>query len=310
MALSNRNALSVAEIVLFTPAFLFTVFLCVRHGFGPNQGWLFLLLFVVIRLIGTSLELSTISNPTSIPLQTAAALLTSVGLSPLLFCTIGLLIRVCRSINKVRHTWIRDLYLRLLRIPIVLALVLVIIGSDESAGDLIHHGVYPIKPITKVGIIVLAVTFAIIVFTTGKFLLLRSDAEQSERRLLYAIAASLIPLLVRLINVFLTMFSHVRTFDVIYGSVVATACMGFMQEILVVMIYISIGISLPRFVYEATGKESMWSRFRARRRIRTMRFRKIFNLPALVQNADHTNIEFNEKVNSEKNQDGNLTGNC
>jgi predicted small integral membrane protein len=265
MTLSNRNDISITELVFYTPALLFSVFLCLRHGFGPNKGWLFLLIFGLIRLVGASLELATIGFPTSIPLQTSAALLSSVGLSPLMFITLGLLFRVCKSINKNHYTVIQTMHIRLLRIPIIIALVLVIIGSNTSAGDLIHDGTYPIQQITKIGIIILVAIFAVIFAITALFMYRRSDAEPEERRLIKAIATSLPFLLIRLVYVVLIYFSHIRTFSILYGSIVALGCMAIMQEMLVVIIYIGVGLTLPRKTKEhRVQMESRWSRGRMR----------------------------------------------
>jgi hypothetical protein len=100
MTLTHHDVLSIIEIVLYTPAEIVSIFLCIRHGFGINTGWIFLLLLCLIRIAGASPELATIGFPTSIPLRTSAALLSTVGLSPLLFANVGLLIRVNRSIWK------------------------------------------------------------------------------------------------------------------------------------------------------------------------------------------------------------------
>jgi hypothetical protein len=246
MALSNRNDLSIVELIVYTPACLFSIFLCIRHGFGINKGWLFLLIFSLVRIAGASVELATIGFPSSIPLLTSAALLSSVGLSPLLLTTLGLLSRVCKSINKEYHTLIQPIYIRLLRLPIILALVLVIIGSDNSANDLIHHGTYPIQVLTKVGIIVLIAVFAVVALITAIFIVLRSHAEPGEQRLIYAIAASIPSILIRLIYVVLLTFSNTGTFSILHGSVVGLGWMAIMQEMIVVIIYIGIGLTLPR----------------------------------------------------------------
>lgn len=263
MTLSNRNDLSIVELIVYAPACLFGIFLCVRHGFGPNKGWIFLVTFSLVRISGASLELATISFPTSIPLQTSAALLSSVGLSPLLLITFGLLFRVCKSINKEYHTLIQTKHIRLMRLPIIAALVLVIIGSDNSASDLVHHGIYPIQVMTKVGIILLVAVFAFVVLVTAMFMFRSAHAEPGERRLIKAIAASVPSILIRLIYVVLITFSHIQMFSVLYGSVVGLGCMAIMQEMIVIIIYIGVGITLPRKIKEPRVQaESRWTRDR------------------------------------------------
>ena len=265
MTLSSRDDLAIVELVVYTPALLLIIHICIRHGFSPNKAWLFLLLFTLIRLAGASLELATINLSKSITLQTSAALLSSVGLSPLLFSTIGLLISVGISIGKVGHSNIQTKYIRLLRIPIIGALVLIIIGSDASASDLIAHGKYATKTITKIGVIILIAVFAVIVLITMLFMIRRSHAEPGERRLLNAVTASLPFLLIRLIYVILMMFSNIRTFSILYGSLTALGCMALLPEVIVIIIYIGVGMSLPRKVKETRVEAEGWSS-RARKR--------------------------------------------
>jgi len=109
-----------------------------------------------------------------------------------MFTTLGLLFRVCKSVNKEYHTLTRTIHIQLLRIPILVALVLVVIGSDASASDLINHGTYPIEFITKIGVIILIAVFAITITITASFMAYQAHAELGERRLVNAIAASII----------------------------------------------------------------------------------------------------------------------
>jgi hypothetical protein len=99
---------------------------------------------------------------------------------------------------------------------------------------------------TKIGIILLVAVFAVVVLITAMFMFHRSHAEPGERRLINAIAASIPSILIRLIYVVLITFSHIQKFSVLQGSVVVFGCMAIMQELIVVIIYIGVGITLPR----------------------------------------------------------------
>jgi bacteriorhodopsin len=110
---------------------------------------------------------------------------------------------------------------------------------------LIHHGTYPIQVLTKVGIIVLIAVFAVVALITAIFIVLRSHAEPGEQRLIYAIAASIPSILIRLIYVVLLTFSNTGTFSILHGSVVGLGCMAIMQEMIAVIIYIGVGLTLP-----------------------------------------------------------------
>jgi hypothetical protein len=217
---------------------------------------MFLLVFPLIDITGASLELATIHSPTSVPLLTSATLLSSIGSSPLLLTTLGLLNRACKSINKERHTPIQSIHISLLRLPIIIALVLIIIGSDNSANYLTHHGTYPVQHITKIGISILIAVFAVVVLITGIFLFNSSHAGPGEQRFIYAITASVPCILIRLIYVVLITFSHNQQFSVLRGSVVNFGCMAILPELITVIIYLGVGITLPRKTKELPGVQA------------------------------------------------------
>lgn len=256
MTLSNLNDLSIVELIGYTPACFCSTLLCIRHGFGLNKGWIFLLIFSLIRIAGASLELAIIHSPASVPLLTSATLLSSISLSPLLLTTLGLLNRACKNINKEHHTLIQSIHISLLRLPIIIALVLIIIGSDNSANYLTHHRTYPIQHITKIGIIILIAIFAVVVLITGIFMFNISHAEPGERGLIYAITASIPCILIRLIYVVLITFSHTQKFSVLHGSVVTFGCMAIMPELIAVIIYLGVGFTLPRKTKELPGVQA------------------------------------------------------
>ncbi|PMD12646.1 hypothetical protein NA56DRAFT_740324 [Hyaloscypha hepaticicola] len=240
MTLSNLNDLSIVELIGYTPACFCSTLLCIRHVFGLNKGWIFPLIFSLIRIAGASLELATIYSPASVPLLTSATLLSSIGLSPLLLTTLGLLNRACKNINKKHHTLIHSNHTH----------------NDNSANYLTHHGTYPIQHITKIGIIILIAVFAVVVLITGIFIFNISHAEPGERRLIYAITASIPCILIRLIYVVLITFSHTQKFSVLHGSVVTFGCMVIMPELIAVIIYLGVGFTLPRKTKELLGVQA------------------------------------------------------
>jgi hypothetical protein len=91
--LSFRSAISVVEIIVYSPSLFIAIWIASRHGFGRNSGWYFLIIFVLIRLIGAACQLVSISNHSTGVIE-AAFICSSVGLSPLLLVASGLLSRV------------------------------------------------------------------------------------------------------------------------------------------------------------------------------------------------------------------------
>lgn len=93
MTINYRHALSILELVVYLPCFFVALFIAVRHGFGRSSGWIYFVIFTVIRIVGSATSIASISNPSK-GLITAATICTSIGLSPLILGCVGLLSRV------------------------------------------------------------------------------------------------------------------------------------------------------------------------------------------------------------------------
>lgn len=91
--LGDRGALAVVTLIFFVLAFVAALFVCLKHGFGRNGGWVFLMIFSIIRVAGSIAELVAVNDP-SISSITAAAVLASSGFSTLLMAQIGFLQRL------------------------------------------------------------------------------------------------------------------------------------------------------------------------------------------------------------------------
>jgi hypothetical protein len=166
------------------------------------------------------LQLATITHPTSIPLLTSSALLSTVGLSPLLLVTVGLLVRINRCSSKTHATRIQSKYIHLLRAPIIAAVALVICGGNISAGELVKKGVYKTNALITIGVSLLIFGFAAMVSILTWFIILRKYAEDQERRLVVAVVVSMPILLVRLTYAALIMFYNKGKFYILSDSVV------------------------------------------------------------------------------------------
>jgi hypothetical protein len=91
---STKEGIAIAEICVYVPVFILTVIVIFRHGFRRQAGWMYLAIFCVIRIAGAGFTISETQNPINKTDIEWAAILDSVGLSPLLLATIGLLKRV------------------------------------------------------------------------------------------------------------------------------------------------------------------------------------------------------------------------
>ena len=92
MQLNARGGVSIAELVVYFPSLLLAFIVCQRHGFHRASGWVFTLILCLIRIIGACCQLATYNNQSSGLLE-ATFILQFVGISPLLYATLGLISR-------------------------------------------------------------------------------------------------------------------------------------------------------------------------------------------------------------------------
>ena len=94
--LDQHGDLAIAILAFYVISLPIALYICLRHGFSRQLGLFYLVLFLpVVRIIGSAMELAAENiTPPSIGLYTGAAILSSVGLLPLLLCLMSLLMRV------------------------------------------------------------------------------------------------------------------------------------------------------------------------------------------------------------------------
>lgn len=91
--LDRQGGVSIAEVVIYTPSLIISLFICKHHGFRKSDGWVYLTIFCLARVIGAVCQLITYTSP-SVGVRQAAMILSSIGLSPLLLANLGLVRRL------------------------------------------------------------------------------------------------------------------------------------------------------------------------------------------------------------------------
>jgi len=93
MHLDARGGVSIVELGVFIPSLIAAVIVCSRHGFTRSSGWVYTLILCLVRIIGACCQLTTYHDHSS-GLVKATVILDSIGISPLLLATLGLLSRL------------------------------------------------------------------------------------------------------------------------------------------------------------------------------------------------------------------------
>ena len=120
MTLTNRQILDVVIIAYYAVALPLSVWLVVKHGFGRQQGWFYLVLLSLLRLIGSGTGYAYVKNPTSNSLLEASVICDSIGISPLLLALCGILDRVNNGMNGYG---VNKNFGRMIHIPVILGLI-------------------------------------------------------------------------------------------------------------------------------------------------------------------------------------------
>lgn len=89
---TESDGVSLAELLIDTPVLVISAWLVYRHGIRNNSGFIFLVVFGILRIIGSIANLVTISDPTR-SATLAYMICSSAGLTPLFIATSGMLSR-------------------------------------------------------------------------------------------------------------------------------------------------------------------------------------------------------------------------
>jgi hypothetical protein len=88
---STKEAIGITEIIIFSPLYFITIYLSYRHSFYKQLAWLFLFFLCGLRIASGGLSIALTHDPENVTEAVWAAILGSIGLSPLLLATMGLL---------------------------------------------------------------------------------------------------------------------------------------------------------------------------------------------------------------------------
>jgi hypothetical protein len=263
--ISTPEAIAIAELCIYAPIFPLIFIIVLRHGFKRQSGWIYLAIFCIVRIAGAALKILSSEHPLSIDDAEWAAILQSVGLSPLLLATMGLLKRVTDLVTtRVRSEGtniamkgtvgkignliagrasaasLRSRIIQLSRVPIVIGLVFCIVGGTDR-GDVKKGTTF-----TKVGIVIFLVFYivlAILVAVTARDV---SNAPRGEKRLYWVIVAAIPFLGVRLLWSLIAVFGHDTQFSITGGDPWVNFGMAIVEEFIIVSMYTVLGLTLGK----------------------------------------------------------------
>ncbi|KAL8704101.1 MAG: hypothetical protein Q9201_002735 [Fulgogasparrea decipioides] len=235
---NETYAINIAELVVYVILFPLATVVAFRHGFKKSSGWVYLGIFTAIRIASSALGIANYHNPTNQSNLVWYSILSGLAISPLLLASKGLLSRVnesCQSNLRIR-------IIRALSIPNLLALVLSIVGGtrlDSSNTSTQSQG----KHLTQAGIIIFLVIFVLICAITILTWTSIGSIPGGEQRIFFAVLLALPFIFVRILYSILTDFLDNSTFRLFNGSAMVHLWMAIIEEIIVAIVYIAVGLT-------------------------------------------------------------------
>ncbi|KAJ6103639.1 hypothetical protein N7486_003861 [Penicillium sp. IBT 16267x] len=278
MAITAEH-IAIAELVIYIPVTLLAIFVVFRHGFHKQLGWIYLCIFGIIRIAGAIMEILSTKTPDNENDKEWALILQSIGLSPLLLSTLGLLKRIFdettrhipsdpdskRNVivkglsafpgiigrlvsifsRRATATSRRSKVVQLLHLPALIALILAISGgTDQASSNVSDHASG--KSETRAAIILFLLIY---IAACLLFIITMRDLRTmvpSQQRIYICIFFALPLIAARLLYSLISDFGSDPKFSLIDGDPSVQLGMATFEEFLVVLMYTILGLVTPR----------------------------------------------------------------
>ncbi|KAJ5748231.1 uncharacterized protein N7511_009927 [Penicillium nucicola] len=285
MTVVTPEHVAIAELIIYIPTAILTIWVVLRHGFHKQLGWIYLSIFCGIRVGGAVMEILSTKNPDNANDKEWAVILQSVGLSPLLLSTLGLLKRVFDETSqrvpsdpnskrnvamqafsnvgiagklfgiynkRATATSRRSKIVQLLHLPALIALILSISGgTDQASSNVSDHASG--KTETRAGIILFLGIYVASCILWAVTLRDTTLMNTSQKRLFFAVLLALPLIAVRLLYSLISDFGNNPQFSLIDGDTKIQLVMATIEEFIIVLMYTILGVMTPKSTVNIVG---------------------------------------------------------
>ncbi|KAI0886924.1 uncharacterized protein GGS22DRAFT_119063 [Annulohypoxylon maeteangense] len=243
--MASSSGLPVALLIIYLTLSLPTIYIAIKHGLkhGVIIGWFFLFIFCTLKIVSSALELKDATS-------SGAALVSSIGLSPLLAAICGTLheSRV-HLLPKSRRPFDKQ-YLILFHILVSTAIALVASGASKLSNTTIPpEQMKKNLGLVKGGMVLLLlswISLAIITLATFQHALSQGSEKLAAvgggKKLLLAVAFSIPFLGIRVLESMIYFFTQNPLLNPVSGSVGLRVGLQIIEEIIVALSLITAGI--------------------------------------------------------------------
>jgi hypothetical protein len=138
------------------------------------------------------------------------------------------------------------------------------VGGTNSVSS---TGVYNVQTTSKAGILLYVVCYLALVLMALLTLRYSSYLTSAEIRIMWAVFFAMPLLLVRLIYSLLVIFDHSQRYSLISGSALIHALMAVVEEMLIILIYLGVGLTLAPSIVPKAPSRPLNSRLAKRVRV-------------------------------------------
>ncbi|KAK9365637.1 hypothetical protein V1509DRAFT_632625 [Lipomyces kononenkoae] len=259
--LTPRGDIAIAEIVVYAIFLVISIFNCVRHGFKRQDGWIFLAIFCILRIVASVLVIvvETSSNP-SVGLIVAELTVSNIALTPLHMAALGFLTTCARlTFDDVVPQNLAYL-LRIVRLALIAAIVLGIVSASELSSNSLSGTGHDLQ---KASVLLITAVFAFLtVFSL--YLLGFTKPVGHSRMLTLALTVTLPFLFVRVLYSILSVFLYSSAndkFNSATGSWQIYLGMDVIMEFVVVGVLAITGLLLGSYYRKDVSRPSEYSEF-------------------------------------------------
>ncbi|MCJ1393146.1 hypothetical protein MMC18_006018 [Xylographa bjoerkii] len=269
----TEEIIAIVELCVYIPIFPLALIVVFRHGWRKQLGWIYLAIFCLVRIAGGGFKIASVKYPDNSTDLEWSAILQSVGLSPLLMATMGLLKRITDEVSETvpytqdpygntpmagfvcqsrvgniitkRATAIsrRSRIIQIAQLPTMIALILCVVGgTDESSSNISEHSTG--QTYTKVGIAIFLVIYVLLFGVTAITSADLGNAPRGEKRIYFAVVVALPFIAVRLLYSVLADFTSISNFSIANPDPWVQLFMAVVEELLVVLMYTLAGLTV------------------------------------------------------------------
>jgi len=246
--ISSSTILNIVEIVYFGPALLASAFVCVKHGFSREAGWLLLVILSVVRIIGASMGIAATADPTNTDLVVWSLIMARVGSTLVVAALTGIVNRIDSGSGR---SPLSPRMRNLIQTAGIAAVVLGIIGGikiADSDPDTRSDGYTYTKAATMLILVQYLASIAILSFSALNMRYVLAE----DRTLFFCVSVAAPFVLVRVIYSICAAFNPTASIfnprsDTV-TAIAVRAVLGVAMEIIVVSLFIFGGIKAPKIL--------------------------------------------------------------